>query len=203
MLAVVTAICFTSCADDNDEGWRAVSAADYKVFTDAKVAFLNNPQNVGTPMYETLIYLTEKPQAVKAQEVEGGTNYEFYFSICNVSIAKGILDEVGYIVNTSMRSDATSQRVIGTTAIFIPNDPYIQGDFILYGAIRQGVGQTAFIQPIDATSPRRYKTMASTDGFFVSTRGGGRVPLFGLTLVSGEAAYAGFNQPGWAISAKK
>ncbi len=197
MLAVVTAICFTSCADDNDEGWRAVSAADYKVFTDAKAAFLNNPQNVGTPMYETLIYLTEKPQAVKAQEVEGGTNYEFYFSTCNVFIAKGILDEVGYIVNTSIHNDGVKH-----------------GAVILDDATRHGVGQMAFIQKFgatgqgayvlnDATSPRRYKTMASTDGFFVSTRGGGRVPLFGLTLVSGEAAYAGFNQPGWVRSAKK
>ncbi|MBQ0090080.1 MAG: hypothetical protein KBT27_12210, partial [Prevotellaceae bacterium] len=98
---------------------------------------------------------------------------------CNVSIAKGILDEVGYIVNTSIHNDGVGLVVIGATT-----------------------GQGAYVLN-DATSPRRYKTMASTDGFFVSTRGGGRVTLFGLTLVSGEAAYAEFYQPGWVRSAKK
>lgn len=103
-----TSFVFVSCSkDDNDidigsgdySDWREVTDADSAVFANARQAFMADTANISSQEYQMLQFLPEKPLEVRTKiEQKGGMNYQFNFSICEVTVFKGDNDEVGKII---------------------------------------------------------------------------------------------------------
>lgn len=107
----VAPLTLTSCSKDEEEEtgietdsddyspWRDVTDADSIIFADARTAFLSNPANVGSTEFMTLQVLPIKPLAVRTKAIKGvGTNYQFDFITCEITVLKGDNDEVGTVI---------------------------------------------------------------------------------------------------------